>query len=149
MSRDASKSMGELLLKGWTMLEDSCIDCQCPLMRNKNMEKLCCSCGKWFNLRDAEGNMKAAAGAAGPSPSVASSVLTSNPEFAKMKDPQSLSLQKSLQQQPPKPAEEMKASIFNPPSGELRKSTEEEEQEERRRDLTKSKEHTEETLRGD
>ena len=79
--------MGELLLKGWTMLEDSCIDCQCPLMRNKNMEKLCCSCGKWFNLREPEGGLKAAAGAPGPSSSVASSVLTSNPEFAKMKDP--------------------------------------------------------------
>ncbi len=31
----ASGKMGELLLKGWTMLGSSCDDCNVPLMRNK------------------------------------------------------------------------------------------------------------------
>jgi len=36
--------MGELLLKGWTMLGSSCEECFVPLMRNKQMDELCVVC---------------------------------------------------------------------------------------------------------
>ena len=36
--------MGELLLKGWTMLGSSCEECFVPLMRNKQMDEICVVC---------------------------------------------------------------------------------------------------------
>ncbi len=41
---NASGKMGELLLKGWTMLGSSCEDCYVPLMRNKQMDEICVVC---------------------------------------------------------------------------------------------------------
>jgi uncharacterized Zn finger protein (UPF0148 family) len=42
---DLSKKMGELLLKGWAMLEDTCGKCLFPIMRSKQGEFLCVGCG--------------------------------------------------------------------------------------------------------
>ena len=43
--------MGEKLLHGWAMLEQSCqgnfiinLECNVPLMKSKKGEKICCSC---------------------------------------------------------------------------------------------------------
>jgi len=36
--------MGELLLKGWTMLGSSFEECFVPLMRNKQMDEICVVC---------------------------------------------------------------------------------------------------------
>ena len=33
---DASKAMSELLLKGWSMLAESCPNCYVPIMRSKD-----------------------------------------------------------------------------------------------------------------
>ena len=41
---NASGRMGELLLKGWTMLGSSCEECYVPLMRNKQMDEICVVC---------------------------------------------------------------------------------------------------------
>lgn len=41
---NASGRMGELLLKGWTMLGSSCDECSVPLMRNKQMDEICVVC---------------------------------------------------------------------------------------------------------
>ncbi len=41
---NASGKMGELLLKGWTMLGSSCEECYVPLMRNKQMDEICVVC---------------------------------------------------------------------------------------------------------
>ena len=46
-----SKAMGDLLLQGWTMLQESCDDCNVPLMRNKKQEMVCVGCDKWFVKR--------------------------------------------------------------------------------------------------
>jgi uncharacterized Zn finger protein (UPF0148 family) len=43
---NASGRMGELLLKGWTMLGSSCDECNVPLMRNKQMDEICVVCEK-------------------------------------------------------------------------------------------------------
>jgi uncharacterized Zn finger protein (UPF0148 family) len=40
-----SKKMGDLLLQGWAMLEDTCALCLFPLMRSKKGEYLCVGCG--------------------------------------------------------------------------------------------------------
>ena len=41
---NASGKMGELLLKGWTMLGSSCEECYVPLMRNKQLDEICVVC---------------------------------------------------------------------------------------------------------
>jgi len=44
--KDTSAQMGQLLLQGWTMLEDVCCECYVPIMENKRAKKrLCVSCG--------------------------------------------------------------------------------------------------------
>eukprot|EP00330_Aristerostoma_sp_ATCC50986_P011208 CAMPEP_0114591234 /NCGR_PEP_ID=MMETSP0125-20121206/13333_1 /TAXON_ID=485358 ORGANISM="Aristerostoma sp., Strain ATCC 50986" /NCGR_SAMPLE_ID=MMETSP0125 /ASSEMBLY_ACC=CAM_ASM_000245 /LENGTH=141 /DNA_ID=CAMNT_0001789219 /DNA_START=148 /DNA_END=573 /DNA_ORIENTATION=+ len=40
-----SKKMGELLLQGWAMLEESCQECLFPYMRSKAGEIVCVGCG--------------------------------------------------------------------------------------------------------
>lgn len=42
---ELSKKMGEKLLQGWAMLEDSCFDCMFPLMRSRKGETVCVGCG--------------------------------------------------------------------------------------------------------
>ena len=36
--------MGELLLKGWKMLAESCPKCYCPYMQNKQGKRVWCGC---------------------------------------------------------------------------------------------------------
>ena len=43
----ADKRLGELLLRGWTMLADNCSVCNCPLMRNPDGKKYCVQCEAW------------------------------------------------------------------------------------------------------
>ena len=43
----ADKRLGELLLRGWTMLADNCSACNCPLMRNPDGKKYCVQCEAW------------------------------------------------------------------------------------------------------
>ena len=47
--RDTSKRLGELLLRGWTMLQDVCEapKCNCPLMRSPDGQKYCVYCETW------------------------------------------------------------------------------------------------------
>ena len=40
--------MGSLLLKGWTMLDESCPDCFMPIMRNKNKQEVCPMCDREY-----------------------------------------------------------------------------------------------------
>ena len=42
--RDASARIGELLLKGWTMLAQHCPKCQSPLMSLRGGNPMCCIC---------------------------------------------------------------------------------------------------------
>ena len=48
--RGADKKLGELMLRGWTMLADSCTvpTCNCPLMRNPDGQKYCVICEEWI-----------------------------------------------------------------------------------------------------
>ena len=48
--RGADKKLGELLLRGWTMLADSCVisNCRCPLMRSPDGQKYCVNCETWL-----------------------------------------------------------------------------------------------------
>ena len=41
---DASAKIGELLLKGWTLLADHCKKCQTPLMALRGATPKCCNC---------------------------------------------------------------------------------------------------------
>lgn len=41
-----SKKIGEKLLHGWTMLNESCNDCLAPLMKSKKGEKICFGCDR-------------------------------------------------------------------------------------------------------
>ena len=43
----ADKRLGELLLRGWTMLAENCSVCNCPLMRNPDGKKYCVQCEAW------------------------------------------------------------------------------------------------------
>eukprot|EP01083_Nonionella_stella_P194130 716177_1 len=43
-SQDASNKLGELLLKGWTMLSEHCNKCQTPLMSLRGGASMCCIC---------------------------------------------------------------------------------------------------------
>ena len=47
--RGADKKLGELMLRGWTMLADSCAvsNCKCPLMRSPDGQKYCVNCETW------------------------------------------------------------------------------------------------------
>ena len=44
--RGADKKLGELMLRGWTMLADSCTvtNWRCPLMRSPDGQKYCVNC---------------------------------------------------------------------------------------------------------
>lgn len=42
---DLSKKMGELLLQGWAMMEESCYDCLVPYMKSRKGEYVCVGCG--------------------------------------------------------------------------------------------------------
>jgi uncharacterized Zn finger protein (UPF0148 family) len=42
---ELSKKMGDLLLQGWAMLEDTCYDCLFPYMRSRKGEIICVGCG--------------------------------------------------------------------------------------------------------
>ena len=46
--RGADKKLGELMLRGWTMLADSCVSCNCPLMRSPDGQKYCVNCEVWI-----------------------------------------------------------------------------------------------------
>ena len=48
--RNASKRLGDLMLRGWTMLSDSCsvLNCNCPLMRSPDGQKYCVNCETWI-----------------------------------------------------------------------------------------------------
>ena len=43
------KKLGDLILRGWTMLADSCPleTCRCPLMRSPDGQKYCVNCEMW------------------------------------------------------------------------------------------------------
>ena len=47
--RGADKKLGELMLRGWTMLSDCCSvsSCACPLMRSPDGQKYCVNCEVW------------------------------------------------------------------------------------------------------
>lgn len=36
--------MGNLLLQGWAMLEETCPDCNVPIMRSRSKEEICVVC---------------------------------------------------------------------------------------------------------
>ena len=57
---NASGRMGELLLKGWTMLGSSCEECFVPLMRNKQMDEICVVCERNYR-KDLPKKVEAAA----------------------------------------------------------------------------------------
>lgn len=40
---EISDKLGDYMLKGWTMLDETC-DCQVPLMRSKQGDKICVEC---------------------------------------------------------------------------------------------------------
>ncbi|KAJ3303769.1 hypothetical protein HDV03_003546 [Kappamyces sp. JEL0829] len=45
-----SSLLGEKLLQGWTMMQESCPTCQeVPLMRNRNQELFCVGCDAFYN----------------------------------------------------------------------------------------------------
>ena len=46
----AEKKLGELLLRGWTMLSDCCplSNCQYPLMRSPDGQNYCVKCEAWI-----------------------------------------------------------------------------------------------------
>jgi uncharacterized Zn finger protein (UPF0148 family) len=50
-TQDATKKIGENLLKGWTLLGDVCpAGCNVPLMRSRDKQQLiCCACDRDFN----------------------------------------------------------------------------------------------------
>ena len=43
------KKLGDLMLRGWTILADSCPleSCKCPLMRSPDGQKYCVNCEMW------------------------------------------------------------------------------------------------------
>ena len=54
---ELEKKLGELLLRGWVMLADSCsiesnflcnLGCQCPLMKNHDGQIYCVNCEMWI-----------------------------------------------------------------------------------------------------
>ena len=47
--RGADKKLGDLMLRGWTMLADCCsvANCKCPLMRSPDGQKYCVNCETW------------------------------------------------------------------------------------------------------
>ena len=47
--RGADKKLGELMLRGWTMLSDCCSvsSCACPLMISPDGQKYCVNCEVW------------------------------------------------------------------------------------------------------
>jgi len=67
--------MGALLLKGWAMLEDTCLDCLFPYMRSKSGQIVCVGCGP-VNKKKEEA----------PQKPVVSETKTSSPEIIKAKD---------------------------------------------------------------
>ena len=48
--RGADKKLGELMLRGWTLLSDCCSvsSCACPLMRSPDGQKYCVNCEAWI-----------------------------------------------------------------------------------------------------
>ena len=50
----ADKRLGELLLRGWTMLADNCSVCNCPFMRNPDGKKYCVQCEAWVDNKKRE-----------------------------------------------------------------------------------------------
>ena len=46
--RGADKKLGDLMLRGWAMLADSCLTCRCPLMRSPDGQKYCVNCEVWI-----------------------------------------------------------------------------------------------------
>lgn len=48
------KRLGDLMMRGWTMLAESCPveTCGCPLMRNFEGQKYCCGCEMWHFDKD-------------------------------------------------------------------------------------------------
>ena len=47
--RGADKKLGELMLRGWTLLGDTCPEgtCRCPLMKSPDGQKYCVNCEVW------------------------------------------------------------------------------------------------------
>jgi uncharacterized Zn finger protein (UPF0148 family) len=72
---ELSKKTGELLLKGWAMLEDTCVDCLFPYMRSKAGEVICVGCGP-INKKKEET----------PKKPVVSETITSSPEIIRSQD---------------------------------------------------------------
>jgi len=79
----ASKKLGELMLKGWAMLADVCEDCDIPLMRNRQNEKLCVSCEKWTNKKG-ESPVKSAQLVQQNLPNSAASTSTNTPQHTQV-----------------------------------------------------------------
>jgi uncharacterized Zn finger protein (UPF0148 family) len=48
------KKLADLMMRGWTLLADSCPieSCGCPLMRNLDGQKYCCGCEMWHFDKD-------------------------------------------------------------------------------------------------
>ena len=44
--------MGTLLLQGYAMLEETCPDCNVPIMRSRSKEELCVVCGQAYKNRN-------------------------------------------------------------------------------------------------
>ena len=49
---ECSKKMGELLLKGYAMLEEVCPDCMVPIMRSRQGEEQCVICNDAYKQKD-------------------------------------------------------------------------------------------------
>ena len=48
------KKLADLMMRGWTLLAESCPieSCGCPLMRNLDGQKYCCGCEMWHFDKD-------------------------------------------------------------------------------------------------
>lgn len=79
---NASGRMGELLLKGWTMLGSSCEECYVPLMRNKQMDEICVVCERNYR-KDLPKKVEAPAPVA-QQPKVVEEIKKENPQEQKL-----------------------------------------------------------------
>jgi uncharacterized Zn finger protein (UPF0148 family) len=43
--------MGDKLIYGWSMMEQSCLNCNVPLMKSKQGNLICCSCDKDYSIK--------------------------------------------------------------------------------------------------
>ena len=79
-NKKATKAMGDLLLKGWKMLDKSCAPCSFPIMQSKKGALLCCNCNKDYSKPEESKSKPQPKEEAKPQPKeVAPKTVTQNP----------------------------------------------------------------------